>query len=408
MELWIIEPHDSLIVRDGRPFGPNPGARATSLFFPFPSTTTGGVRTRAGLDPTNGFFDKGKTEKVKKIKVRGPLLAHLTADGNDIEPGKWLVPAPADGLLFNDGQGTMRKRLVPLEKLEGVETDLDKKDALMLVGMVEIKADKPAKNSPHYWCWDKFEEWLITPPPPEGETVTLSDLGHDGPEHEQRTHVSIDAKREAAKDGALFATSGLEFTHTRGKQEKRIAKAQRLALVVAVDDNAGLPIAEGLTSFGGERRPISWRKSNAKLPQCPPQLEKAIIEQKACRVILLTPACFKEGYRPSELLKPESGVTPELQAIAIQRPAVVSGWDLENGKPKPTRRLAPVGTVLFLSLKGSDETTPLSDEAIRNWIRGIWMRCISDDPQASNDGFGLAVLGTWSGIPEKMRKEKQS
>ena len=54
MTIWIIEPHDPLIVRDGRPFGPNPGVQATSLTFPFPSTTTGGVRTRAGLNSYGG------------------------------------------------------------------------------------------------------------------------------------------------------------------------------------------------------------------------------------------------------------------------------------------------------------------------------------------------------------------
>jgi CRISPR-associated protein Cmr3 len=49
MTVWIMEPHDPLLVRDGRPFGSNPGARARSLLFPFPSTIAGGMRTRAGL-----------------------------------------------------------------------------------------------------------------------------------------------------------------------------------------------------------------------------------------------------------------------------------------------------------------------------------------------------------------------
>ena len=50
MTRWIIEPLDPLIVRDGRPFDPTPGARARSVPFPYPSTTTGGIRTRAGKD----------------------------------------------------------------------------------------------------------------------------------------------------------------------------------------------------------------------------------------------------------------------------------------------------------------------------------------------------------------------
>ena len=49
------------------------------------------------------------------------------------------------------------------------------------------------------------------------------------------------------------------------------------------------------------------------------------------------------------------GVTPQLAGIAIQRPQVVSGWDLEKRGPKPTRRLAPAGTVIFLNLEGSND-----------------------------------------------------
>ena len=68
---WIIEPHDPLIVRDGRPFGPNPSAQAISLSFPFPSTTTGGVRSRAGLKGDGTFLDS-----IGKLRGRSDHLRH--------------------------------------------------------------------------------------------------------------------------------------------------------------------------------------------------------------------------------------------------------------------------------------------------------------------------------------------
>jgi CRISPR-associated protein Cmr3 len=111
---------------------------------------------------------------------------------------------------------------------------------------------------------------------------------------------------------------------------------------------------------------------------------------------LLTPAYFNNGYRPTWIEQSREGVKPELKAIAIQRPQVVSGWDFVTRGPKPTRRLAPAGTVLFISLKDNDPV------AIRKWIENTWMHCISDNPQDNRDGFGLAVLGTWSGKPEQM------
>lgn len=402
MTIWIIEPHDPLIVRDGRPFSPDPAARAISLPFPFPSTTTGGVRTRAGLK--DGVFDLSQIERVKQIKVRGPLLVQLTPGGDNSKLEQWLVPAPADALLLEPEppqEGfALRKWLVPLRLPEGAQTSLDteNKDSLMLVGQVQPDPHKPTKEAPHYWYWDTFQAWLIAPSL-DGQIVSLSGLGHNGPQREQRIHVSMNIDRRTAKEGALFETSGLEFTFTGRSREKRLSKAQRLALAVAVDENEASGIRDGLASLGGERRTVSWRKSDSDLPQCPEELRKAIIKTKSCRVILLTPACFKQGYRPTWLAEEQYGVQPRLRAIAIQRPQVVSGWDLERPGPKPTRRLASAGTVLFLSLKGSDE-------AIKHWVESMWMQCVSDNEQDRNDGFGLAALGTWSGQPEVMQEAK--
>lgn len=390
MTIWFIEPRDPLIVRDGRPFNPDPGAQATSLPFPFPSTTTGGVRTRAGLDD-DGIFDKSKIELVKTIKVRGPLLVQLTKDGKDIEPDKWLVPAPIDALLLGDKEKARCKQLVPLQLVSGSQTDFEQgsTDVLALVGMVETEPSKPAKDVPHYWYWDEFQNWLIDPSRLfSQEEFDASSLGHDGPQREHRIHVSIDPEKGIAKEGALFGTSGMEFTHT-GK-EKRIDDFRPLVLAVAVEENGEFSLREGLTGFGGERRIVRWRKSNSELPRCPKEMAEAIIMNRACRVHLLTPACFTQGYRPKWLINQESECKPTLKAIAIQRPQVVSGWDLVLRKPKPTRRLAPAGSVFFLSLEGSDGS-------VINWIDEMWMQCISDEEQDRNDGFGLAVLGTWPG-----------
>jgi CRISPR-associated protein Cmr3 len=397
MTIWLIEPHDPLIIRDGRPFGPQPGVQANSLPFPFPSTTTGGVRTRAGLND-QGIFT-AKADDVKKIKVKGPLLVQLSSNTNDSNPEEWLVPAPADALLFSTTEGNelIVKRLVPLEKSEVEQTDFNGnyEDSLMLVGLSQSDQRKSAKNAPLFWYWKAFQDWLIHPV--NEQNLQPSSLGHNGPERERRIHVSIDGNSLVGKEGALFGTSGREFTHTNGKQEQRLIEAKRLALAVAVDDDSlgSMKVREGFTGFGGERRVVNWQKSDSNLPECPKELVDEIAKNKACRLILLTPAFFTEGYRPTWLFQQASNVKQELKAIAIQRLQVVSGWDLEIKRPKPTRRLAPVGSVFFLSLEGTDE-------AIKSWISNIWMQCISDEEQARNDGFGLAVIGAWSGKPESM------
>jgi len=375
MPTWIIEPRDPLIVRDGRPFGPTPGARAASLPFPFPSTLAGAVRTQVGRD-ADGVFDVRRIDEVKRIAVSGPLLVELD-EVNAVR--RWLVPAPADTLLLDldppHKDRAICKRLVPLHLPSGAQTNLP--GGLKPVGLARPDPRKP--RGPRFWYWDGFSHWLTSPR--EGE-VALPELGHDGPVPEQRTHVRIRPDTSTAEEGALFQTHGLEFTqHSR----------QRLALAVITD---GI-LHPDLAPLGGERRLVSWRQSQDTPPACPAAVRDAIIQNAACRVVLLTPAHFAQGHHPDWLLQPRAGVSPVLVAMAVQRAQVASGWDLEWGRPKPTRRLAPAGTVLFLRLQGD-----LS--AIAQWADGLWMQCISDAEQDRRDGFGLAVLGTWSGALEEM------
>jgi len=392
MSIWIIEPRDPLIVRDGRPFGPTPGARAASLTFPFPSTTTGGVRTRDGLD-ANGRFQSSEIPRVKQIGVRGPLLVELDPMTGDIV--QWFAPAPADALLLDveplDSTKTVLKRLVPLELPPHASTNLP--NSLSLVGMPKPDLHKPCGKAPRYWNWNQFEQWLLSP---QEDVVTVATLGHNGPEPEARTHVSILPETQTSMEGALFQTRGLEFVHA--KEKDRLTTAVRLALAVETD---APNLKAGIAPLGGERRLVSWRQSNQLLPSCPAALRKTIVKHHHCRIVLLTPAHFRAGWKPAWLQNPREEVTATVQAMAVARYQVVSGWDLEwsdgkrHGRPKPTRRLAPAGTTLFLKLQGDDA-------AIDKWVDATWMHCVSDEDKDRRDGFGLAVLGVWDGILQRM------
>ena len=412
MTIWLVEPRDPLIVRDGRPFSPDSGAWAASLPFPFPSTIAGGVRRRSALDEDGAFKyeqdDKEQLKQLKGIRIRGPLLVQLADEGDALAPDEnaWLVPMPDDVQLFaTDAEGVVRLlRFVPLTLPAGAQTDFaqqSREQQLLLVGQSRAAAlpRKPLAHALRYWYWQPFQTWLIDPAQLEQEDdLPLSSLGREDLLHERRLHVSMDSEREMGKEGLLFGTSGLEFTHP-GAQKQRLHKARRLALAVDVDET-NVTFRGGVASFGGERRIVTWRQSNAHLPPCPKEIKQAIKRDGHCRLVLLTPAHFAEGYYPSWLRTTHAqqcGVDVELRAIAVRRPQVVSGWDLALGRPKSSRRLAAAGTVLFLSVKAA------SDAALEIWIERTWMHCMSDDEQSRCDGFGLAVLGTWSGQPVAMQ-----
>jgi CRISPR-associated protein Cmr3 len=412
MQTWLIEPRDPLIVRDGRPFGADiAGARATSLDFPFPSTTTGGVRTRQGL-ALGGFTNRPREEVEKlikdlkeKVEVCGPVLVELN-DNNEI--ADWLMPAPADALWCNskaDADGRVPQdrakliRLAPMQTPSGAFTNLPVDD-LCPVGTWQ-SSRKPFDNPPRYWKWERFREWLTGPQ--GAEEAAIADWGHDGPPKETRTHVGIEPGSQTARDGALYQTRGLEFTH-QAKPPSVGGKRLALAIWTTADK-----LAEALIPFGGERRLTHWRKSNktieTEFADCKKAVTEAIKQSRDgdsyfCRLILLTPAHFTNGYRPASLGTLQPGITLELKSVAINRAQVVSGWDFDrtkskNGQPKATKRLAPAGSVYFLKLTGDEKE-------IEEWFKKIWLRCVSDDPQDCRDGFGLSLLGKWSGKCEAM------
>jgi CRISPR-associated protein Cmr3 len=393
---WMIEPRDPLIVRDGRPFDPQPGVVATTLPFPFPSTTAGAARTRAGSQ--DGIFTAHRElATLQNIQIRGPLLVEFQRDGQE----RLLVPTPGDALLLEGNRPLRCKQLVPLQPFaRSLVSPAPGPDGMQLatVGPEEYEAAKAAKNLPTFWYWEQLVRWLLDP---AQINVGLSReaLGLGPLLMEQRMHVAMESDRRVAREGALFTTIGLEFTASAA-DFSALSQARRLALWLDVAEHPTYRIAEELASLGGERRLVTWRKSGLDLKKggaMPGELCARIKEARACRLVLLTPACFQQGYLPSLARWAYGGVKPELHAALVQRPQVVSGWDLAAGKAKPTRRLAPAGSVFFLKFPAADS------QAIASWAEHFWMSCVSDEEQARKDGFGLAVLGTWDGCLKPMR-----
>ncbi|MFZ5903687.1 MAG: type III-B CRISPR module-associated protein Cmr3 [Chloroflexota bacterium] len=391
MDSWLIIPRDPLIFRDGKPFTATPGERAKSLGFPFPSTVTGAVRTRMGTDPQKGF-DASRIAELLGKTVRGPFLVELNHTGS-IE--RRYFPAPADALLVraDDKNEFHLYALAPIKPPQDALTDLTAdKPGLSLVGHVPHVKDKPYHKAPRYWDWDRMKSWLENAT--DNRSMDPTALGLEDLHREHRTHVSIEPGIQAAREGALFQTSGMEFTHIELNADQRIHDARPLAVALETDAD----LTEGVDFLGGERRVVNWQKTKNSQnalpePKCPDVIKNNIVAARHCRLILATPAYFAKGYLPEYL---ESHFRARVVAVALSRYQTVSGWDYTKGKggaPKPTRRLVPAGSVYFLDLKDTD---------IVRFVNDVWLESVCNDGQSRNDGFGLALLGTWDGSVHDM------
>lgn len=371
MNTWLLEPRDPLIARDGRPFRAEPGARARTLPFPLPSTITGAFRSRAGGDP----FDIGKLPALLRTWVHGPWLVELDESDGVRE---LYLPAPADIAYSLASEGStddptlQLHRLVPITMPEDCRTNVPT-TLEYLVGLPTPFDGKPPR-APSFFRWSHYSDWL------QGKhsspfTILASKLGLSL-QRETRFHVALENDRRTAKDEALFVTEGLCFESCD----------RRLALLV----RTSLDLEPGIGRVGGEGRLSVFRKTAYQLPQCPEAIVAKIVESRACRLLLVTPGLFQDGFLPKLDRIPEAQAS--IVAAAVPSSGTVSGFDLAKNEPKPTRRFVPAGSVYFVRFGSRDEGV------IREWVNAHWFGslCEIDDQRA---GWGLATLGCWDGEP---------
>lgn len=412
MTVFLIEPRDPLIARDGRPAGL--GGSFSTLRFPPPSMLAGAVRTRLGSIAGAFAIKEGALDELLAIEIAGPLLAELDPASGEITG--FLAPAPRDAVLFAGGTPADASvcRLAPIKTPAGCHVDALGEAGLDPIGFCgPPPKEKPLAAPPAFWRWERFEEWLIDRADTEpaiaadtlrdGSTVAVASLGLSQVLIESRAHLAIEPGERVGRDGQLFQTAGLRFLSESDPKHPLAPRRFGLALSTAGGTVSGRTLAlrsePEVAPLGGDRRLAHWRPVLQEWPQLPAAVRAAIVATGRARLVLTTPAFFQTGALPAwngSALPGAPGVAVRIKGACIPRAEVVSGWNLRagngEGKPrgraKPTRRLVPAGSVYFVELDG----TP---QAIERWCDAVWLQPVSDEIQARRDGFGLAALGAW-------------
>lgn len=400
-----LTPHDPLVARDGRPFGVGQGNRMRGLPWPLPSVVAGSFRT--ALVKSNPDWDfswaKFKQADLLKVAVAGVFPVH---------GGELYLPAPNDAVAEPNENGRGIKtvhRVWPLDNPGGCDFpgDLPLLPVMLPDGVTEFKtADVPA-----WWPVNKLAGWLLN------ESIQFDKEFFKLPVQSMRDHVVIDEQRGANKDGHIFASSNLNVTHlprfgmksgdTKLKFDERFAKVELTARVTIPDSETALTVGQQFGIWhplGGERRMVHWQQEEAETTgwKCPAGIRSSLATATKVRMVLATPAIFKDGWKPGWLAKglgrDLSRVKLKLAGASVGRWKAVSGWSLQpipdNSKPrdkwkpgpKPIRRMVPAGSVYFFEVEKPGDAATLAD---------LWLQSVSDDEQEQRDGFGLALWGTW-------------
>jgi len=389
MKTILIEPTDVLFFRDAIPMSAGQGTGA-GCRMPFPSTVHEALR--ASLLRASGELRSSKEEEARppnaarkgdwharghdgktfiatrafrSLQMAGPLPWH--ADHG------LLVPVPLDA-AFGSGRGKLHR--LQLWRDGSVPRQQEWKQPSVYHSLcLPVAVTPPDKHGQveGWWTVDQMRRYL------EGETVNSGERFVPFStavlwETEHRIGVEIEPGNFAAKSGQLYAGSYL-----RPSARTRFAVQIELGDPRAEANGEGKAIAvlDWLLLGGEFRLARLWHKnedcfSHLKRPPAAPPGDGPCL----LKWVLVTPAIFAHGSLPgwcADSLQNRAGgpwapgrVCLELPGRAqlaswcIGKPRTVSGWDVVDGRAKPTLLAVPAGGGYYFLCENRTTATELA------------------------------------------------
>ncbi len=373
MTTLILRPHDTLFLRDGRPFnqGDQEQAATAGIFPPHAPTVVGALRAALARASgwTGGAWSSELTARlgsgVDWSQGDGPLGPLRFAGTFVRRNGRPLFPVPLCLLVKRSGEDF--REVVRLAPDKPLDCDLGGVALPEKVGSME-----GGKAPEDVWIdSDGLKAVLNGEVPQAASLVPQSALWQT----EARVGISRDESTRTTKENALYAAAHVRL-------------ADGIALAVSIDGAETGGLVGALAPLGGEGRSV-WIEAGKAI-----DLPKAAVLKPGTdgkvryTVLLLTPAYFGDA----EDDWPQSGGTIGdgtgaslpgcIVSACVGKPVSVGGWDGEARSPLALRPLAPAGSVWFLEAEAGD-----AEAILRRHGSGIG--------RATAWGFGLAVIGRW-------------
>lgn len=384
----VINSNESLVFRDGRPFGSEGQYSGGALRWPHAVTITGLLRSRIGISRSPDYFtgpnQEANIRDIKKVTATRviPLWQGAAAENEEWQP---LFPAPADAMIFSASQQNQYviKGVTYQNAFDQGGIDLPWKNWRLPVSNIR---EKPASDSPDLWYRNHFFTWLETSA--IDTTVCARDLGISYPRLEIRMHTAIDPKSGSAKTGQLFSSQGIQLQTAESDRQP----AGRLGIGVSLAHLEKQDNPCGPCFLGGERKTAWVAPIDEVMPPLPDWLN---ISSRYLRLVLISPGDFGD-WAPGWLLPdwklsetawcsiPGTSLAVRLVSAFIPRWHPVSGWDYDRRGPKATRKLVPAGAVYVIELKEPKQAPEVA--------KLLWGRSINTDLCDPN-GSGCVCVG---------------
>lgn len=364
-----IEPLDSLLFRDGRPFTAGTTHSAKSVFPPSPSVFAGFIRSKIFTDNWQG--NENETwEKVKdkigeknndfgKLKIKAICLKKKESDGFN-----YYFPSPLDICYEKRNDEQRQTYILCPDKLEisgiSYKTNNPFNSEVLPFAPKEINFIETKSG---FISKDNMEKYL------RGENISKDDIKEIGyfVGSEPRTGIKVGSKY-TVEEGYLYSVEFLRFKDS--------------GFAVYMDNIDGINWNNEIYYMGGEKRQVKINTENAEISFNTESISEKIKNSKKFKILLLTPAYSKqiEPKKIKELFENKNIEAKLLSAVIKTEP--FGGWDISNNCPKPTEKLISAGSVFYYELKEGEVNNLIS----------MNFESISDKYDAL--GFGRILIGS--------------
>lgn len=356
-DAWIlIRPLGALFFGGGRSFTAGEGHRASSVFPPSPMTVQGAVRAHiasrllsgrplaelrrpeAGGDVARVRSLVGDGETLGALRFTGPFLTQ--AEGRRIE---LRLPAPLAGRAARASL-----RLAPFGPAGDTSavSDLRNSDRPPSTEGVSVGSEEDGEadreREPHeYVAAAQLRQLLL------GRSAQLLCLGPGSDpaafEQEERTGIRLEEGGRVAARGFFYRIKLV-----------RPARGTGLAVGMWWDSEARLPEIGGVVRLGGEGHLAELdvdasgtvaRAWDALVTGEAAELRDSMTQKRSFLLYLAQPGVFHGGWRPDRNDLGDLAGSIEVVGGVVEKPQVVTGWDLARGRPRGLLRAAPAGSV---------------------------------------------------------------
>lgn len=368
----FIQPNDVLMFRDGKPFSGGDDHFARGSFPPPPSTIYGAIRSHI-LSTKSGEFETFKNEHAKISK-------EITDEIGTKDNRGTLTITQFGVARNNEGQIT---HYFPMPRDIAKEKGKDNGSFYILKPDTSLSSnvmtDLPAGLQP-LWCviekaleavsgfLSEFEmtRYLM------GNTPEKIVDPKDIYQTEERTGIRKSRQTRSVYEGGLYSVEYFRMKEGFG-------------FALEVEGSKLLP-KSGIMRLGGDHRSAhyctcSWKEIDTK------PIKDKIAKDKKFKIILLTPALFKQGWLPDGIDSNTfegaiNGVEVKMTGACVGKPIGIGGFNIAKGMPKDMKKAVPAGSVYYFELKDSN---------VNSLFEKLWLKSINDEK--TKEGFGITLIG---------------